>query len=255
MIGRGRRRDKSGTPVWTVAFRPPDTEVRFQARVPSASEGLGFDAAFEMTIAWNGAGAAAQARVRALLQRQVIRIAKRVSGDFSLGDRGSAEAEIACALAEERGTHDELVREVAVLVTLSVDKEDLDLERERERVGPRHEIQKKAHLARMDRVRELQRDVLSDPQVARVWWYEQNPDLLHDIENAGAALDLMSSPGVKVEETSEHRRDTGDPVLDAFLGGLEEWEVPPVLQRLTTMLEGLERGDLADQFLKRWLNN
>ncbi|WP_017586983.1 hypothetical protein [Nocardiopsis ganjiahuensis] len=257
MIGFGRRRKRDGyeTPVWSIAFRSPDTKVEFQARVPSASEGMGFEASFEVTIAWNGAGTAAQARARALVQRQVIQLAKKVSSGFSLGDRGSAEAEIACALAEEKGTREEVVREVAVLVTLAVDEEDLELERERERVGPRNEIHRAAHRARMDRVREIQRDVLSDPQVARVWWFEQNPDLLHDIENAGAALDLMSTPGAKAEGAAEQRGDTGDPVLDAFLGGLEEWEVPPALERLTTMLEGLERRDLADQLRERWLSN
>lgn len=258
MIGRGRetkRGKKHDTPVWSIAFRSPDTTVEFQARVPSATDGMGFEAAFEMTIAWNGAGTAAQARARALLQREVIRIAKGVSSGFTLGDRGSAEAEIGCALAEAKGTHEEVVREVAVLARLSVDKEDLDLERERERVGPRNEVERAAHRVRMERVRELQRDVLSDPQVARVWWYEQNPDLLHEIENAGAALDLMSTSGNRSGEAGEHRGGMDDPVLDAFLSGLSEWEVPSALERLTTMFEGLERRDLAERLRERWLSN
>lgn len=243
--GRGRK-----VPVWSVAFRPPDETRTFQARMPSSAEGMWFEGTFEVTVSWNGTGVAARSRALARIQRELIRVAAEVSAGFALGDRGTAEADIACAVAEMKGVHEEAVREVAVSVTLTVDDEDMALDRERERVGPHNEVRKALHQARMERVRELRRDVLSDPQIARVWWYEQNPNLLHDIEEAGAALDAMATPAGEAEETEGGRAD--DPVLDAFLSGLEEWEVAPVLEKLATLLEGFERRDLVERLRNRW---
>ncbi|MFJ9554532.1 hypothetical protein ACIRPH_11985 [Nocardiopsis sp. NPDC101807] len=247
-----RKGDGGEVPSWSIAFRSQDTTHAFQARVPTNTEGMWFEGAFEVTVSWNGAGAAARARALARIQREVIHMASKESAEFSLGDRGSAEAEIACGLAEARNFREEAVREVAVLVSLTADQEDLALDRERERVGPRKEIQRALHRASMERVSELRKDVLSDPQVARVWWYEQNPDLLHDIENAGAALDTMATSREEVAGAGEGREAQGDPVLDAFLKGLEEWEVPAVLERLTTLLEGFERPDLVNLLREKW---
>ena len=252
----GERRD---VPAWSIAFRAPDTAHTFQARVRSATEGMWFEGSFEAVVSWNGLGNAARSRALARIQREIIRVATSVSENFPLGDRGTAEAEIACAIAEARGLREESVREVGVTVSLTVDEEDLALDRERERVGPRNEIDKAVHRVRMERVGELQRDVLGDPQVARVWWYEQNPDLLHEIAKAGEALDMLITPPVdEAEEATAGVTGSeggGDPVLDAFLKGLEPWEVPGALNRLTTMFEGLERRDLADRLRERWPSN
>lgn len=252
-MARQGRGDRPNVPAWSIAFRAPDTTHTFQARVASATEGLWFEGDFEAIVSWNGAGNAARAGALARIQREIIRMASGVSANFPLGDRGMAEAEIACAIAEARGFREERVREVAVSVSLTVDQEDLDLERERERVGPRSEVDRALHRVRMERVGELRRDVLSDPQVARVWWYVENPDLLHEIPKAGEALDMLAM--LPEESTSEDttRPEVGnDPVLDAFLSGLEEWEIPGVLDRLTTMLDGFERRDLVERLRERW---
>lgn len=254
MMRRGRGGGPD-VPAWSIAFRSPDTTHTFQARVASATEGMWFQGAYEAIVSWNGAGNAARAGAVARIQREIIRMASKVSVNFPLGDRGTAEAEIACAIADARGFREESVREVAVSVSLTVDEEDLALERERERVGPRSEVDRALHRVRMERVGELQRDVLSDPQVARVWWYEQNPDLLHEIEKAGEALDMLAMSPEEMTARDDPRTEVGDdPVLDAFLSGLEEWEVPGALGRLTTMLDGFERRDLVERLRERWPN-
>lgn len=259
MITRRSRSEGRDVPAWSIAFRAPDTAHTFQARVKSATEGMWFEGSFDAVVSWNGSGNAARSRALARIQREIIRVASSVSENFPLGDRGTAEAEIACAIAETRGLREDSVREVGVTVALTVDKEDLALDRERERVGPRNEIDKALHRVRMERVEELQRDVLSDPQVARVWWYEQNPDLLHEIAKVGEALDMLATaPGGEAEQVTAdtpRSEDEGDPVLDAFLKGLDEWEAPRALGRLTTMFEGLGRSDLADRLRERWPSN
>lgn len=251
MIGR-RKNTARQVPPWSIAFRAPDSTHTFRARIPTNADGLWFEGVFELIVSWNGAGAQARARATARLQREVIRVASGEGTRYCLGDRGTAEAEIACAFSEARTFQEDAVRDVAVSVTLTADEEDLELERERERVGPRREVHKALHRVRMERVGELRYDVLSDPQVARVWWYEQNPEQLHDIEEAGAALDTLvasTREATKAENTGEVGPD---PVLDAFLSGLEEWEKPAVMERLTTMLEGFERRDLVERLRERW---
>ncbi|WP_017570385.1 hypothetical protein [Nocardiopsis halotolerans] len=251
MIGK-RQRMRGDVPVWSIAFRAPDETRAFQARLPSRSGGMWFEAAFEATVSWNGAGAPARTRALARIQREVVRLSSERSARFHLGDRGTAEADIACALVEEWSLEQEEVRELAVTVVLTVDPDDLALERERERVGPQEEIHAALHQARMRRVRELRRDVLSDPLVARVWWFEQHPDRLNEVDRAGAALDLMATPEESADDLGPRQEGEEESVLDVFLSGLEEWELPAVLERLTTMLEGFERRDLADRLQRRW---
>lgn len=247
-----RPRTRGDVPIWSIAFRAPDETRAFQARVPSRSEGMWFEADFEATVAWNGSGASARARALAHIQREVIRLASERSAQFHLGDRGTAEADIACALADGRFLQQEEVRDLAVTAVLAVDPDDMALERERERVGTQEEIRTALHQVRMRRVRELRRDVLSDPLVARVWWFEQNPDRLHEVEHAGAALDLMATPEEDSEGLRALREGEGDPVLDAFLSDLEDHERTSMLRRLTEILEAFERRDLIERLRNRW---
>ena len=253
MIGRFLRRWLGAeTPAWSIGFRAPDETRTFQARLPSRTEGMWFDASFEMTVAWNGVGAVERTRALARVQREIIRSASERSAVFALGDRGQAGTDIACALIEQGTFGRQEIREVAVGVGVSADPEDLALERERERVGQRNEVHTALHRARMRRVAELRRDVLSDPVVARVWWFEQHPGRLNELESAGLALDLMISRPEDVVPPTRLATPQDDPVLDAFLSDLEEWEVADVLKRLTTMMEGFQRGDLAERLRARW---
>ncbi|WP_017608561.1 hypothetical protein [Nocardiopsis xinjiangensis] len=251
MIGR-RRNTRGEVPSWSIAFRPPDDTHAFQARVPTNAEGMWFDGSFEVIVSWNGASPVARARATARIQREVIRVATEVGARYCLGDRGTAEAEIACAVSDKQGFRDDAVRDVAVSVTLAADKDDLAIERERERVGPRNEVHKAIHRVRMQRVDELRRDVLSDPEVARVWWYEQNPEMLYEIEKAGEALDAMATTAEGATPAVGTGEGKADPILEAFVGGLDEEEKEAVLTRLTRMLEGLGRPDLAERLRQHW---
>lgn len=251
MIGR-RRNTRGEVPSWSIAFRPPDDTHIFQARVPTNAEGMWFDGSFEAIISWNGASPVARARATARIQREVIRVATEVGVRYCLGDRGTAEAEIACAFSEKHGFRDATVRDVAVSVTLAADKDDLAIERERERVGPRNEVHRAVHRVRMQRVEELRRDVLSDSQIARVWWYEQNPEMLHEIEEVGIALDSMATTSEGTAPVPGMGEGEADPILEAFVGGLDEEEKEAVLTRLTRMLEGLGRPDLAERLRQHW---
>ncbi|MFV2196942.1 hypothetical protein [Nocardiopsis sp. LOL_012] len=43
-----------------------------------------------------------------------------------------------------------------------------------------------------------------------------------------------------------------DPVLDAFLSGLDDYQKSAVVQNLTELLEAFERRDLAERLRQRW---
>lgn len=251
MFARFLRRRLSGEiPAWSIAFRPPEETHTFESRLPSRTEGMWFQAVFETTVSWRVTATTERTRTLARTQREVIRLASQQTEQFVLGDHGRAEADLGCALVERGAFGQEQIRELAVKVSLSADPEDLTLERERERLGQRAEVHTAQHRARMRRVAELRHDVLNDPIIARVWWFEQHQTSLNDIARAGESLDLMI-PSAEREGTTSSEPAT-DPILEAFLDGLEEWEVSAVLERLTTMLEGFERRDLVDRLRERW---
>ncbi|WP_017624434.1 hypothetical protein [Nocardiopsis chromatogenes] len=186
-------------------------------------------------------------------QRRIIRSASERSADFSLGDMGVAEAELRCALFDEEAFDRAEVRGHMVTVALAVDEEDMSLAKELELLGPRKEIQAAVHRGRMERVRELQRDVLVDSVLARVWWFEQHPDQLDRISEAGEMLDEMLTPPEQVGGIVNGDGDGDrDSTMDVFLAGLEEWERPAMVDRLASILEGFERADLAERLRRQW---
>ncbi|MDA2805078.1 hypothetical protein [Nocardiopsis suaedae] len=254
LFGFGARGDRPSVPSWSIAFRAPDTQIEFEARLPSKNEGLWFEARFSLEVAWNGAGASARARMLAEFQRRIIGAASESSVGFSLGDKGAAEAELGCALFDEEVFDRAEVRDHKVLVSLTVDEGDMSLAKELELLGPRKEIQAAVHRGRMERVRELQRDVLVDSVLARVWWFEQHPDRLGQISEMGEMLDEMLTPPEQVGGIVNGDGDGGrESTMDAFLAGLEEWERPAMVDRLASILEGFERADLAERLRRQWV--
>lgn len=244
----------------------PDThevvqeQLVFTARLPTSSQGLWFDAAFDLTVIWYRAEDSEHARGRALLQSALIREAARRSADFPLGDHGRAQAEVACVLTEGGGFGVRAVHDLGVSVALTAHEEDLALERQRQLVWHRAEVAREEHRVRMQRVRELLEEVLHDPLVARVWWFEQHQERWNEIAQAGSALDLLS-PRQEYTPETEFRFTEGqsdgvgpseDPVLDAFLSDLEKHERIAMLRRLTDILEGFERRDLVERLRVRW---
>ncbi|WP_028648217.1 hypothetical protein [Nocardiopsis sp. CNT312] len=230
--------------------------LAFPARLPSSGQGLWFDAAFDLAVTWHRNQDGDHVRDRARLQSSLIREAARRSSGFALGDHGRAQAEVSCALNGGGGSEVEAVHHLSVRVALTAHEEDLALERQRQLVWHRAEVAREEHRVRMRRVRELLEEVLHDPLTARVWWFEQHQDRWNEIAAAGAALDLLSprqvftpGSGPVVQEDAEPGRD---PVLDAFLSGLDDYQKAPVVQNLTELLEAFERRDLAERLRQRW---
>ncbi|WP_017537347.1 hypothetical protein [Nocardiopsis halophila] len=253
LFNSGPRGERPSIPSWSIAFRAPEDYVEFETRLPSGNDGLWFDAAFAMEVTWNGFGKAERRRALAELQREVIKSAGAHSARFSLGDKGAAEAELKCELADDPIFERAEVRAHQVAVELAVDPEDMKLAKELEVFGPRNEIRSAAHRARMERVRELQRDVLVDSVLARVWWFEQHPEQLHAISEIGDKLDELLTPPEQVGGiTAEGGHGTETPVMDAFLADLEVWERSAIVDRLVTILEGFERTDLAERLRRQW---
>ena len=252
-FGFGSRRGRPSIPSWSIAFRTPQSQIDFEVRLPSRNEGLWFGAQFSLEVAWNDVASSDRARMLAEFQRRIIRSSSERTADFSLCDRGAAEAELRCALLDEEAFGRAEVRGHMVVVSLTVDEEDVNLAKELELLGPRKEIQAAVHRGRMERVRELQRDVLVDSVLARVWWFEQHPDQLDRISEAGEMLDEMLTPPEQVSGIVNGDGDGGrESTMDTFLAGLEEWERPAMVDRLASILEGFERADLAERLRRQW---
>ncbi|OOC54293.1 MULTISPECIES: hypothetical protein [Nocardiopsis] len=237
-----------------------EERLAFTARLPTSSQGLWFDASFDLVVVWYRAAGSEHARDRAVLQGALIREAARRSTDFALGDHGRAQAEVSCALTEGGGFGVRTIHDLGVGVALTAHEEDLALERQRQLVWHRAEVAREEHRVRMRRVQELREEVLHDPLVARVWWFEQHQERWNEIAVAGAALDLLSPCQVSGSDTghawpggtTSAEEPEEDPVLDAFLSGLEGHEKAAVLQRLTDILEAFERRDLAQRLREQW---
>lgn len=237
-----------------------EERIVFFARLPTSSQGLWFDTAFDLLVTWYRVTEAERMRALTRLRSAAIHAASGRSERFALGDHGRAEAEISCALSTGDGFGEEAVHDVVVGLTLGARTEDLELERQRELVWHRAEIAREEHKVRLRRVEELAHEVLHDPLTARVWWFEQHQERWNEIAAAGAALDLLSPRRAHPSESGtpfpEAPEDvggpSGDPVLDAFLSGLEDWEKSSVLKRLTDILEAFERRDLAERLRGRW---
>ncbi|WP_436889980.1 hypothetical protein [Nocardiopsis dassonvillei] len=239
-------------PSWSIAFKEPAETHTFEVRLPSCTDGMWFEATFEVTVSWKSPDRARRVRSLARIEREIIRSASDHSAGYVLGDKGRAEADIACALIENGVFGQEAVREIAVVVKLSADSEDLALERERERLGHRAEVHRAQHEACMGRVDELRRDVLCDPIVARVWWFEQHRDRLGEVARAGEALDLMITTGDAVDAEDGGRSAVVDPILDALLVEAQDYERDAILKTLVQMLENFDHQDLADRLRERW---
>ncbi|MFD6095188.1 hypothetical protein ACFVWN_08795 [Nocardiopsis flavescens] len=249
-----RRRVGKEIPSWSIAFREPAETHTFEVRLPSLTAGMWFDAVFEATVSWLSPDRARRVRSLARIEREVIQAASHYSAGYVLGDKGRAEADIACALIERGVFGQQAVREIAVAVKLSADPEDLALERERERLGHRAEVYRAQHTACMERVAELRRDVLSDPVIARVWWFEQHRDRLGEVGRAGEALDLMVTAADAADTGGGERSAAIDPILDAFLAEAQDYERDAILKTLVQMLENFDHQDLADRLRERWPN-
>ncbi|MDA2811448.1 hypothetical protein O4J56_12465 [Nocardiopsis sp. RSe5-2] len=72
----------------------------FQARVPSADDGLCFHAYFRVVLDIVGVDALERVRIAARIRRDVLRATAAAARAFSLAERGVAEAELTCLLLD-----------------------------------------------------------------------------------------------------------------------------------------------------------
>ncbi|MFE9243843.1 hypothetical protein [Nocardiopsis sp. NPDC006938] len=257
------------TPQWSTREsgpRPVQHTLTFTARLPSASDGLRFEAAFTLQAGLALPDELARNRVMESMKCEVLEVAHRTTDTYALGDHGLAEAALFRALNGPGGYPEAGVRETSVRAVLKVHEEDVALERQRERVGQRAQLARAEHRARMDRVRELVTEVFTDPLTARMWWFEQNQDRWSEIRGAGEALDLLVDQCARRDGTGSVEADTpaeeavaegngdapADPILAAFLSGVTDQQREALLIRLTDILDAYSRPDLIRQLQQSW---
>ncbi|GAA1467171.1 hypothetical protein NE857_13320 [Nocardiopsis exhalans] len=257
-----------------AGLKPRSEPVRdtlaFEARLPSASAGLRFDASFTLEVALRKVKERERVRLLARLKRSVVETAYAEARAFDLGDHALAESELFQALNGSAYFEYSGVDELTVQVTLTVNEENYELERRRELVGQRAQLARAEHRSRMERVEELVNEVFKDSLTARMWWFEQNQDRWSDIEGAGEALDLLVAlcrRGDDSEEPLVVEHDDGgatggdggagpvepsDPILAAFLSGVSTKEREALLIRLTDILDAYNRPDLVRLLHESW---
>lgn len=242
--------------------------LTFTARLPSASDGLRFEAAFTLQADLALPDEARRSRALDSMKSTVLERAHGVGEAFPLGDHGLAEAALFRALNGPGNLGEDGVYATTVRVTLKVNDEDIALERRRERVGQQAQLAHAEHRARMERVQELITEVFRDPLTARMWWFEQNQDRWSDIRGAGEALDLLVDLCAHQNNASEHlwggrsnedrlqEEASGeaptDPILAAFLTGVNAKEREALLVRLTDILDAYNRPDLVRRLHESW---
>jgi len=229
------------------------------ARLPSASDGLRFDADLTCNVTMYALGENERIRVLARVQNVLVESAHEHARQFALGDHGRAQAELFRALNGLGRCGENAVDDTTVWVALKVNDEDIALERRRELVGQQAQLTGEEHRVRMRRVEQLITEVFKDPLTARVWWFEQNQGRWSDLRAAGEALDqlvflcVQRSAGVELRPGATTAPDppeatarvSADPILDAFLSGVSEKQRRALVQRLTDILEAYGRADLV----------
>lgn len=234
----------------------------FTARLPSASDGLRFDAVFDANADLYGRDENERLRVLARLKEGLLEAARTIARDYALGDHGLAETRLFRHLNTLDDVDENDVDELLVQVTLKVDEQDIALERQCELVEQRAQLSRAEHRARMQRVEELVTDVFKDSTTARMWWFEQNQDRWSDIKGAGDALDELvalcahrdeparTSHVDSVDEAEPEgsgESASTDPILAAFLSGVDDKQREALLGRLTDILDAYGRPDLIER--------
>lgn len=239
----------------------------FTVRLPSASEGLRFEAEFTVKADLYGddEGERLQAMVR--LKDALVEAAYTISRAYALGDHGLARNRLVRGLNSLDDLDENDVDDLLVQVALKVDEQDVLLERQRELVEQRAQLARVEHRARMERVEELITEVFKDPVTARMWWFEQNQDRWDDIRSAGVALEELVALCARRDEpigaftvdpvegaASEQPEETApsDPILAAFLSGVNDKQREALLIRLTDILDAYERPDLIRRLHESW---
>lgn len=248
-------------PVWDM--------LAFEARLPSASVGLRFDASFTLAVVMRRVGRQDRIRLLAGLKKSVVEVAYTQAKAFDLGDYALAESELFQALNGSAHLDHSGIDSLTVQVTLTVSDENHELERRRELVGQRAQLARAEHLSRMERVEDLVNEVFKDSLTARMWWFEQNQDRWSDIKDAGEALDLLvalcrgaddpdfvvaedDDGGVLGGDSPTDFAEPSDPILAAFLSGVSTKEREALLIRLTDILDAYNRPDLVKLLHESW---
>lgn len=237
----------------------------FTARLPSTGDGLWFGATFDVKVDLYGNDEGERLQTVARVKDTLVEAAYTIARGYALGDHGLAETR----LFRHLNTLDELdgddVDGLLVQVALTVAEEDIALERQCELVEQRARLARAEHRARMRRVEELITEVFKDPTTARMWWFEQNQDRWNDLKGAGEALDELVALCARRDEPAqesipdplneaERWEDPvpDDPILAAFLSGVDGKQRKALLGRLTDILDAYGRPDLIERLHESW---
>lgn len=239
----------------------------FTVRLPSASDGLRFEAEFTVKADLYGNDEGERLQAMARVKDALVEAAYTISRAYALGDHGLAETRLFRGLNSLDDLDENDVDDLLVQVKLKVDEQDVALERQCERVEQRAQLARAEHRARMERVEELTTEVFRDPVTARMWWFEQNQDRWGDIKSAGAALEelvALCDRGDEPEGTftvdpvegavseQPEKAVPSDPILAAFLSGVDGKQREALLIRLTDILDAYERPDLIRRLHESW---
>ncbi|MBZ4016268.1 hypothetical protein [Streptomyces purpurogeneiscleroticus] len=104
------------------------------------------------------------------------------------------------------------------------------------------------HEAEMHRLRHLQ-DILSDPDLLRVWWMSRFPDRPEQLEQLTSALEHLAPPGQQPAGHRTELRQFADQLIDVLHNPAQQ---QLLLQAVIHAFRALGHTDLADT-AARWL--
>ncbi|MBV2364007.1 hypothetical protein ACFPZ0_05005 [Streptomonospora nanhaiensis] len=236
-----------GARPWSAALRGTEEWLSFPARLPSTDEGLWFSAEFELALRITSRSRIRRQSAASEVRTRVVEFSGHVARTFSVADFGLAEAEVSRRLLEDEIVHDPEIAFGSIAVRVTADPEDIELVKLRERCGPRSTIQAEEHRSQMRHLQRLTEDVYSDPAVALRWWFDRNPERVHDLATAAGQLRLVldevkndTIPGVEAAGTA----------VSELLSGLDHRDRALVIDRLSLLLSGFGRRDLAKRLME-----
>ncbi|ASU85155.1 hypothetical protein CDO52_22285 [Nocardiopsis gilva YIM 90087] len=244
-------RTRGELPHWSIAFHQEPVTLTFSSRLPSSDAGLRFSAQFAMRLSFATPDTHTRSRLETEARREALVEAARETRHHTVADHGAAEAETACRLHGLDVFDSPRITAHDITVRITAEDEDIATVKRRERTAALAAVDAAEHEVRMRRVETLANDVLTDPLRARIWWYEQHPDRLLDVESAGRALETMIATRGRVVDGTQ-RFAPANSVIDGFLHSLPPDDREDVLERLVGLLTEFERDDLAETLQERW---
>jgi hypothetical protein len=216
--------------------------VEYHARLPSDLEGAYFEAAFFAYGALGPRGPLASAHVH----QRLTEVAGDVSCRFSALRAAEASSAVTIALYRVRQMNDLGVTFDNFYADLRAEPAAADLATRREQLIQDTTLVREQQREQARRFAFLRDQFLASPQMARLWWLNNDPEKLlqlgektQNLENVVALLDDREPDPGPADHVAQ--------IIETFVSDLPPEHRQHLITQIGLILRGYERPDLADR--------